>query len=131
MSVLIITSYIFSQLVRRCERHHHYERYLRLVAFFSFNFSCHSFFEGVEGRLESLLPVKISAFIRLSVLPISDPGYQVKKRPVSQLTVKSQLTVRPHPNNGKSCDNCWFSHDVTKFQTSELLILLRFYFHDV
>ena len=25
---------------------------------------------------------------------------------------------------------CWFSHDVTKFQTSELLILLRFYFHD-
>ena len=27
--------------------------------------------------------------------------------------------------------NCWFSHDVTKIQTSELLILLRFYFHDV
>ena len=27
--------------------------------------------------------------------------------------------------------HCWFSHDVTKFQTSELLILLRFYFHDV
>ena len=26
---------------------------------------------------------------------------------------------------------CWFSHDVTKFQTSELLILLRCYFHDV
>ena len=26
---------------------------------------------------------------------------------------------------------CWFSHDVTKFQTSKLLILLRFYFHDV
>ena len=26
---------------------------------------------------------------------------------------------------------CWFSHDITKFQTSELLILLRFYFHDV
>ena len=26
---------------------------------------------------------------------------------------------------------CWFSHDVTKFQTSELLILLRFCFHDV
>ena len=26
---------------------------------------------------------------------------------------------------------CWFSHDVTKFLTSELLILLRFYFHDV
>ena len=26
---------------------------------------------------------------------------------------------------------CWFSHDVTNFQTSELLILLRFYFHDV
>ena len=27
--------------------------------------------------------------------------------------------------------NCWFSHDVTKFQTSELLIPLRFYFYDV
>ena len=30
-----------------------------------------------------------------------------------------------------SSANCWFSRDVTKFQTSELLILLRFYFHDV
>ena len=30
-----------------------------------------------------------------------------------------------------SPSNCWFSHDVTKFQTSELLILLRSYFHDV
>ena len=29
-----------------------------------------------------------------------------------------------------SYENCWFSHDVTKFQTSELLILLRFFFHD-
>ena len=28
-------------------------------------------------------------------------------------------------------DYCWLSHDVTKFQTSELLILLRFYFHDI
>ena len=27
--------------------------------------------------------------------------------------------------------NCWFSHDVTKIQTSKLLILLIFYFHDV
>ena len=27
--------------------------------------------------------------------------------------------------------NCWFSHDVTNIQTLELLILLRFYFHDV
>ena len=27
--------------------------------------------------------------------------------------------------------NCWFSHDVTKFQTLELLTFLRFYFHDV
>ena len=26
---------------------------------------------------------------------------------------------------------CWFSHDVTKFQTSEILILLKFYFHAV
>ena len=25
---------------------------------------------------------------------------------------------------------CWFSHDVTKIQTTKLSILLRFYFHD-
>ena len=31
----------------------------------------------------------------------------------------------------KGLKNCWFSHDVTKFRSSELLILLRFYFHDV
>ena len=27
--------------------------------------------------------------------------------------------------------NCWFSHEGTKIQTSEVLILLRFYFHYV
>ena len=27
--------------------------------------------------------------------------------------------------------DCWFPHDVTKFQALELLIFLRFYFHDV
>ena len=26
---------------------------------------------------------------------------------------------------------CWFSHDVTKIQTTKLSILLRFYFDDV
>ena len=26
---------------------------------------------------------------------------------------------------------CWFSHDVTKIQTTKISILLRFYFHDV
>ena len=26
---------------------------------------------------------------------------------------------------------CWFSHDVTKSQTTKLSILLRFYFRDV
>ena len=26
---------------------------------------------------------------------------------------------------------CWFSHDLTKIQTTKLLILLIFYFHDV
>ena len=25
---------------------------------------------------------------------------------------------------------CWFSHDVTKIQTTKLSILLKFYFHD-
>ena len=27
--------------------------------------------------------------------------------------------------------HCWFSHDVTKIQTTKLSILLRFYFHGV
>ena len=27
--------------------------------------------------------------------------------------------------------NCWFSHDVTKIQTTKLSILLRFFFHGV
>ena len=41
-----------------------------------------------------------------------------------------------NPEKAKTNDNCvtnycWFSHDVTKFQSSELLILPRFYFHDV
>ena len=30
-----------------------------------------------------------------------------------------------------SRENCWFSHDVTKIQTTKLSILLRFYFHGV
>ena len=31
----------------------------------------------------------------------------------------------------RSFNFCWFSHDVTKIQTLELLILLGFYFHNV
>ena len=35
-------------------------------------------------------------------------------------------------NNIDKNNNCWFSHDVTKIQTTKLSnILLRFYFHDV
>ena len=32
--------------------------------------------------------------------------------------------------SGISIKNCWFSLDVTKFQTSELLLFLRFYFQN-
>ena len=41
---------------------------------------------------------------------------------------KSALSKRHSP---RFCLDCWFSHDVTKIHTSELLILLRFYFHAV
>ena len=34
------------------------------------------------------------------------------------------------PKNAKK-ENSWFSHDVTKIQNKELLILLRFFFHEV
>ena len=53
----------------------------------------------------------------------------------------SQMLTNSTPETSPSFTNvdigasaagyCWFSHDVTKFQTSELLIPLRFYFHDV
>ena len=42
-------------------------------------------------------------------------------------TIKKAL----HFKNECEIRDCWFSHDVTKFQTSELLILPRFYLHDV
>ena len=45
-------------------------------------------------------------------------------------TAIANLTNRFHVAE-RLFSNCWFSPDVTKFQTSELLILLRFYFHDV
>ena len=45
------------------------------------------------------------------------------------LTAGHLVYFKPWPA-AVPCD-CWFSHDVTKFQTSELLILLRFYFHGV
>ena len=32
---------------------------------------------------------------------------------------------------GEKKRNCWFSHYVTKIQTTKLSILLRFYFHGV
>ena len=47
---------------------------------------------------------------------------------------KEPRTGEPGERRGKvslHASYCWFSHDVTKFQTSELFILPRFYFHDV
>ena len=35
------------------------------------------------------------------------------------------------PLSDRKVRNCWFSHDVTKIQTTELSILPWFYFHDV
>ena len=43
------------------------------------------------------------------------------------------LGLRPRAvleTEGTVFPNCWFSHYVTKLQTSELLILLKCYFHD-
>ena len=34
-------------------------------------------------------------------------------------------------NEKKEKEYCWFSHDVTKSQTTKQSILLRFYFHGV
>ena len=49
-----------------------------------------------------------------------------------------QLSLRSHYkrnnayiNSSLQFNNCWFSHDVTKIQTTKLSILLKFYFHDV
>ena len=52
--------------------------------------------------------------------------FQHKGRQLSLYTQRLSRTCK-----AKEELNCWFSHDVTKFHASELLILLRFYFHDV
>ena len=56
---------------------------------------------------------------------MSDCKIWVKFRKMAH-TVKKHYILK----KCEICD-CWFSHDVTKFQTSELLILPRFYLHDV
>ena len=64
----------------------------------------------------------------LTVSLLNSMSKLIHNRWTCKLIVKA-LRVRLH-----TCiqmNNCWFSHHVTKFQTSELLILLRFYFHDV
>ena len=38
---------------------------------------------------------------------------------------------RPEFKSSATLVNCWFSHEVTKIQTTKLSILLRFYFHGV
>ena len=42
------------------------------------------------------------------------------------MTVKLHLEFK----NEEYMHYCWFSHDVTKIQTTKLSILPRFYFHD-
>ena len=65
-------------------------------------------------------------------LPV-DAFSEVFEREASSVEDKSlqQKDTKRRKREGQKNNNCWFSHDVTKFQTSELLILLIFYFHDV
>ena len=43
----------------------------------------------------------------------------------------AKLINHPDPGWDRKVRYCWFSHDVTKIQTTKLSILLRFYFHGV
>ena len=58
---------------------------------------------------------------------ILPPCHGVSRNPVKVIPLK----LLYYQTFFETSRNCWFSHDVTKFQTLELLILLRFYFHDV
>ena len=46
-------------------------------------------------------------------------------------STSSYTHVTNHLKTCPSGNNCWFSHDVTKIQTTKLSILLRLYFHYV
>lgn len=101
----------------------YYECYLyMLIIFFSFNFCCHSVFEGLEGRLKSLLPVKLSAIFRLSPLPISDPGYQVKSIPSLSWQLNLIYRFDPLQTTGKAATT--LTYDCTHLN-------LRFVFWDL
>ena len=86
----------------------------------------------ITCNIKSLLNVpKISHISRkisqVSRFPAKSPDSRNKfvflpKQPLLELSPH----VYPQP-----ATNCWFSHDVTKIQTTKLLILLRFYFHGV
>ena len=84
-----------------------------------------------KTRSEKYYAVKIKAFV-------STPNMH-NEEPKNKITLMWQNSWQKHWKLYKVdffClfifnFYCWFSHDVTKFRTSELLILLRFYFHDV
>ena len=69
--------------------------------------------------LNSLLFVKFSV-LRCRLVLLRFPSREVREHSIEE-TRTSNMT----------CTYCWFSHDVTKFQTSEILILQKFYFHAV
>ena len=50
---------------------------------------------------------------------------------LKRATRKVQIFFRADQTENRAGDNCWFSRDVTKFRTSEILILQKFYFHAV
>ena len=52
----------------------------------------------------------------------------------ASITVKFEFTTYDDDNDSKKINTfffCWFSHDVTRIQTTKLSILLRSYFHGV
>ena len=70
--------------------------------------------------------------IKTKILLTLGTGYFLKITKInSQLEKPIVLIAKISSRKTQKIANCWFSHDVTKIQTTKLSILVRFYFHEV
>ena len=70
--------------------------------------------------------------IKTKIISTLGTGYFLKITKInSQLEKPVVLIAKISSRKTQKIANCWFSHDVTKIQTTKLSILVRFYFHGV
>ena len=69
--------------------------------------------------------------IKTKIISTLGTGYFLKITKInSQLEKPVVLIAKISSRKTQKIANCWFSHDVTKIQTTKLSILLKCYFHD-